>query len=358
MRNLYFLLYSLFFTLNFPTIYGFIKNQNQIMNKRISNLLDLSNLSNDENEKIVPINEIPNDNIIIKKLRNISKLTRSDNIIPTLLLSFSGGWIMNPSISNLIHSIPFITSNINAVLIMSLSMILNDLFDIEVDKLNNPSRPLITGEISKMEAIFVSGLLFLTIEYLTTTYLPSNIQFITNLIILDVLFYTPFFKKITFIKNINCALIVSFALFYSGLSVSDHNLLFNDKHYELLSVTMNYIFWGSINNELMMDISDLEGDKQTGIKTLPVILNKQLSLFLVHSILFCNTMSNSLSLVYIYNNLQYGMVPVLLYLPIFIDLLKVQELNYSNQMINKTLHNSTTPMFLFLLYMCVLSYNI
>ena len=132
----------------------------------------------------------------------------------------------------------------------------------------------------------------------------------------------------------------------------------NDKHYEILSITINYIFWGSISNELMMDISDMEGDKQTGIKTLPVILNKPLSLFLVHSILFCNTMSNSLSLIYIYNNLQYGIVPVLLYLPIFIDLLKVQEFNYSRQMINKTLNNSTTPMFLFLLYMCVLSYNI
>jgi len=358
MRNLYFLLYSLFFTLNFPTIYGFIKTPNQIINKRISNLLDLSNLSNNENEKIDPINEIQNDNIIIKKIHSISQLTRSGNIIPTLLLSFSGGWIMNPSISNLIHSTPFITSNINTVLIMSLSMILNDLFDIEVDKLNNPSRPLITGEISKMEAISLSGLLFLTIEYLTTTYLPSNIQFITNLIILDVLFYTPFFKKITFIKNINCALIVSFALFYSGLSVSDHNLLLNDKHYELLSITMNYIFWGSITNELMMDISDLEGDKQSGIKTLPVIINKPASLFLVHSILFCNTMSNSLSLVYLYNNVQYGIIPVLLYVPIFVDLIKVKNQGYSSYTINKTLNNSMIPMFLFLLYMCVLSYNL
>jgi 4-hydroxybenzoate polyprenyltransferase len=306
-------------------------------------------------------NPTPNphhDNIIIKKLRNISKLTRSGNIIPTLLLSVSGGWIMNPSISNLIYSAPFITSNINAILIMSLSMILNDLFDIEVDKLNNPSRPLITGEISKIEAITFSGLLFLIIEYLTNTYLSGNIQFITNLILLDILLYTPFIKKITFIKNVNCALIVSFALFYSGLSVSDHNLLINNKYYNILSVTMNYIFWGSINNELMMDISDLEGDKQTGIKTLPVIINKPFSLFIVHSILFCNTMSNSLSLAYIYNNILYGIIPVLLYFPIFFDLLKVRRLNYSSFMITKTLNNSVKPMFLFLLYMCVLSYKL
>ena len=355
MRNLYFLLYSLFFTLNLPIIHGFIKKPNQILIKRTSNL---SNLSNDENKKTDLTVEIQNDNIIIKKLRSVSKLTRSGNIVPTLLLSFSGGWIMNPSISSLIHSVPFITSNINAVLIMSMSMILNDLFDIEVDKLNNPSRPLITGEISKIEAITFSGVLFLLIEYLTNTYLSSNIQFVTNLILLDILLYTPIIKKITFIKNINCALIVSFALLYSGLCVSDHNLLINDKHYNILSITMNYIFWGSINNELMMDISDLEGDKQNGIKTLPVIINKPASLFIVHSILYCNTISNSLSLAYIYNNIQYGIIPVLLYLPIFIDLLKVRKSKYSSHIITKTLNNSMLPMILFLLYMCVLSYNI
>jgi 4-hydroxybenzoate polyprenyltransferase len=265
---------------------------------------------------------------------------------------------MNPSISNLIYSAPFITSNINAILIMSLSMILNDLFDIEVDKLNNPSRPLITGEISKIEAISLSGLLFLIIEYLTNTYLSGNIQFITNLILFDILLYTPVLKKITFIKKVNCAVIVSFALFYSGLTVSDHNILLNDKHYDILSVTLNYIFWGSINNELLMDISDLDGDKRSGIQTLPVIINKPASLILVHSILFCNTMSNSLSLIYIYNNIQYGIIPVVLYLPIFLDLLKVRKSNYSSYMIKKTLNNTMIPMFLFLLYMCVLSYKL
>lgn len=338
------LLYPLFFFINIPSINGFItQKSNQIHRKQKNTYLLLN---------------IQYENKIIKKVRNISKLIRSVNIVPTLLLSFSGGWIMNPSISSLIHSAPFITSNINAVLIMSLSMILNDLFDVEVDKLNNPSRPLITGEISKIEAISLSGLLFLIIKYLTNRYLPGNIQFITDLILFDIVLYTPILKKLTFIKNLNCALIVSFSLLYSGLCVSHNNLLINDKHYNILSVTMNYIFWGSINNELMMDISDLEGDKRNGIKTLPVIISRPISLFIVHSILFCNTMSNSLSLVYIYNNIQYGIIPVLLYFPIFFDLLKVRKLNYSTFMITKTLNNSTKPMFLFLLYMCVLSYKL
>ena len=188
------MLYPLFFFISIPSINGFIRQRQQQQQQQPQP----KQLYNKQKNMHLLSNPTPNshhDNIIIKKIRNISKLTRSGNIIPTLLLSFSGGWIMNPSISNLIYSAPFITSNINAILIMSLSMILNDLFDIEVDKLNNPSRPLITGEISKIEAITLSGLLLVIIKYLTNRYLPGNIQFITDLILFDIVLYTPILKK-------------------------------------------------------------------------------------------------------------------------------------------------------------------
>lgn len=356
MRILY-MLYPLFFFIKIPIFtHGFINKDNKsYLRNKIENRI--SNYKNENMNNLLLSNKLY-ETKIVKKISSISRLIRSDNIIPSLLLSFSGGWIMNPSLTNLIHSTGFIISNLNSVLIMSLSMILNDLFDIEVDKENNPSRPLITGEITKREAVILTGLLFLVIEFFTKTYLPENIQFLTNLILFDVVLYTPIFKKITFIKNLNCALIVSFSLFYSGLTVSPNNLLISDKHYDILSVAINYIFWGSINNELLMDISDVEGDRKNDIKTLPVVINRDRSLFLVHTILFLNTLSNASSLVYLYNNIQYGIIPVILYLPIFYDLLRVKKFAFSKHIIKKTLMNSMKPMVLFLLYMCVLSYQI
>ena len=63
-------------------------------------------------------------------------LIRSENIFPTLLLSFSGGWIVNPSIYNLLKNKSFIVSNIVTILIMCSSMIINDIVDINIDKMN------------------------------------------------------------------------------------------------------------------------------------------------------------------------------------------------------------------------------
>ena len=94
----------------------------------------------------------PNIIQIQNKANSFIKLSRAKNIIPTAFLSFSGGYLINPSITNLLHNSNFILSSIITSLIMSTSMIINDVCDIEIDKVNNKDRPLITGEITKSEA--------------------------------------------------------------------------------------------------------------------------------------------------------------------------------------------------------------
>ena len=142
---------------------------------------------------------------IKNKKNNFMTLIRSENIFPTLLLSFSGGWIVNPSIYTLFNSTPFIVSIINTILIMSSSMIINDIVDINIDKINNPNKPLVNGSVKITEAIIYLFSLLFTAQLLSITYLPKKMQYITKLSILNILLYTPIFKKIIFLKNISCA---------------------------------------------------------------------------------------------------------------------------------------------------------
>jgi geranylgeranylglycerol-phosphate geranylgeranyltransferase len=103
-----------------------------------------------------------NSNIsLYKKSLGFFKLIRYKSLLPTSLLCFTGGWIMNPSIYNLLHSQSFIISVINTLLVMSNSMVINDIYDIEIDKINNPNRPLINGKITRNEAILFSFFLLL-----------------------------------------------------------------------------------------------------------------------------------------------------------------------------------------------------
>ena len=117
---------------------------------------------------------LPNLHNLPNKINGLLQITRAKSVIPpALLLCFSGGWLMNPS---LIQPLAFYVATIDTILVMSASMVINDIYDIEMDKINSPARPLITGAITKNEAYFTTFLLLITSEYLNIKFLPSNLQ--------------------------------------------------------------------------------------------------------------------------------------------------------------------------------------
>ena len=289
----------------------------------------------------------------IHKIKSLFELSRPINIIPTTLLCFSGGWIMNPSIDNLFHSIPFIVSTINTILIMSTSMILNDIYDIKIDKINNPNRPLVNESVKVYEALILSLILIVIIEYLTLNYLPDNLKLIIQLTIIQIIIYTPIFKKILFIKNISCASLVSFSLFFTGLSASNSIMNIN-KNFGLLSVAMNIIFLGSLCNELLLDIRDKEGDKSNNIITIPILFGNDFSWIFSNIILSFNIIFNSLSIAYLYNDKLALFVPISL-TPLLINLFKIKKNNYSNESIVKYMKESNYSLLLILGYLCIIA---
>jgi len=293
---------------------------------------------------------------ICYKFKSLIKIIRFQSIIPTFLLCFSGGWIMNPSLSNLIKTPAFIVSVVNTLLIMSASMVINDIYDIEVDKINTPNRPLITGEVKLKEAYLLSFFLLGTSEYLTFRYLPSNLQFIIQIAIGKVILYTPVLKRIFFIKNLSCAGLVSFSIFFNGLAVSSNNLMTTNKNFGLLSIALSLVFFGSWSNELMLDMRDVEGDKNNNIVTVPTVFGKDFSWLLIYIINNYNIISNSLSVAYLYNSSGLGSGIVLILSPLLVNLYKVKTARYSFESIKDYTQKSNYPLLVLMIYLCALAY--
>jgi geranylgeranylglycerol-phosphate geranylgeranyltransferase len=288
-----------------------------------------------------------------KKINSFLKLIRSNNIIPTILLCLVSGWIVNPSIYNLLHSTKFIISTVNVVLIMSSSMIINDIYDIKIDKINNANRPLINGEIKLKEA-FILQLFLLTIcEYLTFEYLPNNLNFIINLAIISINIYTPIIKKILIIKNLFCALFISFSIFFSGLAATNE-LLFINKNFDLFSIIITFIFFGSLSNEIILDIRDYEGDNNN-IKTIPLVFGKKIAWLFALLITNINIIINSFILYYLYNN-TVALIFIIILIPNIINLYKIKKNNYSINSIKNYMEYTNKPFLFVLLYMCILAY--
>ena len=327
-----------------------IRQHNSIQGLRLMKF----NLKNFNNTNIYRFDKGIKENKLKKKVYNLFSLIRPKNIIPTIFLSFSGGWIINPSL-NLFASIPFISSIIITILIMSTSMVLNDIYDIEIDKINNPLRPLASGELQIKEAILFSIVLLAICEYLTFKFMPNNLKFIIQLVILKIILYTPVLKKILFIKNLSCASLISFSLFFSGLSISD-TILSNNKNYGLLLITMSLIFFGSLTNEILLDILDTDGDKYNNITTISTTFGKENSLKVSSFIINYSILLNTLVMTYLYNNIIISLFISLILIPLLLNIKKIKKNNLSNESIIHYMKYSSYPLFGILIYFCIISY--
>jgi 4-hydroxybenzoate polyprenyltransferase len=285
----------------------------------------------------------------IKPMNKISKLatiTRAQNIPSILAISFTGGYIMNPAA---LSSKPFWISTIESILIMSNSMVMNDILDLEVDKINSPHRPLVTGEIIKKDAVYLSVGLSVLTEFINMYYLPRRLQWIIHASLVYIHLYTPIFKRIIFIKNMSCAFLVSFSVLFAGVA-STTVPFFKNKNNILLYIITNAIFGGSWVNELLLDIRDQEGDTKENISTMATVFDKQTTWTIAQIILHINTIMNIVGL------LHYG-IPPYMYTAIMISqyasLNKVKYELYSLDAIRSYLQYTGKTLFVLLIYFCM-----
>lgn len=275
------------------------------------------------------------------KITEAIRLTRPKNIPATIVLGLAGAHIMNPFSITKTLAIQCIEST----LIMSNSMILNDICDVELDRINNHERPLIKGTIKKEEAIMFSIVLSAITEAINVLYLPKHLRWIIHGALVYIHLYTPVLKKIPVIKNIACAVLVAFSVVFSGLTSPER--VFQSPNRWVLYIMTNAIFGGSWTNEILLDIRDVMGDKANGIRTLATLYGKETAWTIVNMLLYINVWMNTTALVYL------GM-PSFFYIgimvPQFYMLNKVEKNKFSNTSIQTYLNYTTKTMFALLIY--------
>ncbi len=146
------------------------------------------------------------------------------------------------------------------------AMVFNDIIDLEIDKINNPNRPLPSGKIKLRNAyimfyiISVIGLLFSIFTGLITFLIAIISYFVAY-------FYNKYGKKSGFIGNIMVAYSMGIPLLYGAAMISKLN--FNIMIYWLM------IFLSGIAREITKGIADIEGDRKAGVKTIAVVLGNR-----------------------------------------------------------------------------------
>jgi geranylgeranylglycerol-phosphate geranylgeranyltransferase len=207
----------------------------------------------------------------MKKLLPIIILTRPLNCLITFLSIWVGAIVAGESII----TYRIVVASLSGAFIAAYGNIINDLFDIEVDKLNKPFRPLAKGTVSRSDAIF--GAIAFAIVGLALSYFVHKIAFVLTLMaIAGLLAYTPIFKGKSYLGNILVALISALAFVIGGLAV--------DKPFGAAFLVL-FAFLLHLGREIVKDIQDRSADIASGYHTGAACNNGSLSRILASILL-------------------------------------------------------------------------
>lgn len=137
------------------------------------------------------------------------------------------------------------------------AMVINDYYDREIDAVNEPKRPLPSGEVKPSEALIYAVLLSLiglATAYLTS--IPSLGIALFSWFVMMV--YSAWGKRAGFVGNLMVSTCIALPFIYGGVIVGNvsTSLLFSA-----------LAFLSNTGREVTKGIVDVEGDKISGVKT-------------------------------------------------------------------------------------------
>ena len=156
-----------------------------------------------------------------------------------------------------------VTPLLSLYFLTAASFVFNDIFDLEVDKANNISRPLVTGELSLNTAwvlwvvLTISGISLLVFLVSLEPSLLLMASYALSLL------YTVKIKKYGLPGNVVVSLLVSLSLVYGALSV-------NRSFPVSMSSIVFLVFLLNLAREVIQGIADAPGDSMKGVRSVSV----------------------------------------------------------------------------------------
>ena len=200
------------------------------------------------------------------KLKYLFLLARPNNLI----IAFLSIWVAALVAGSIQPLINVTLASLSAVLITIGANVINDIFDIEIDRINKPKRPLPAGKVSKQDAF-----IFFVVTYLLAWSLAYLIN-IKALIVavtfgLLLILYSYKLKRTLIVGNFVVSLTTAMAFIYGGLAV------------DRISGTIFpalFAFFFHFGREIIKDLQDVVGDQAAGAKTFAIRYGPRASLIL------------------------------------------------------------------------------
>ena len=202
---------------------------------------------------------------------------------------------------------------------------INDVFDVKIDEINKPNRPIPSGRISLENArnysyvLFGIGILLSLVDsYLVNSIWPSIIVIPAAFIMY---LYARNLKAMPLVGNLTVATLTGFCFVIAGVVIacatSSLKILFISIYLGLFAMFM------TLAREIVKDMEDIEGDKQEGARTFPILYGKKIPSII--SIILIVVTTLMCPILYIFKIFNIGYM-VIMIIPIIIFLYSAYSL--------------------------------
>ncbi|MFD2724638.1 geranylgeranylglycerol-phosphate geranylgeranyltransferase [Hyunsoonleella rubra] len=164
--------------------------------------------------------------------------------------------------------------------------VINDIYDIETDTVNKPSKVIVGKSISEATAynLFIAfNVIGVGLGFYLSHRIGKSAYFSIFVVISALLYvYASYLKRIMIIGNIIISVLVALSILIVGLFELTPNIsaLNRDLQLTYFKIVLDYgIFAFGINllREIAKDIEDIDGDYKAGMHTLPIAIGRERS---------------------------------------------------------------------------------
>jgi geranylgeranylglycerol-phosphate geranylgeranyltransferase len=147
---------------------------------------------------------------------------------------------------------------LTASLLLAGTMVLNDIQDVQIDRVNSPDRPIPSGRVGIREAYGLS--IVLSSFAMVSSAILGDLTLLTALVALALMaYYNTHGKKTGLLGNAVVSFNVALPFLFGGLAVNNLR--------PLLSIFFLLAFLANMAREVAKGISDIAGDSVKGVKT-------------------------------------------------------------------------------------------
>ena len=214
------------------------------------------------------------------KLVVFLRLIRLKNLLLICYVFLLINYFLFPAIeiNKFLSTFQFVILLLATICITASGYIINDIFDIDSDKINKPNKMVVGKSISIEKAkklyLYINTIGIVLGIGLCLQIEKPNLVFIFIAAPLLLFYYSKKIQRIPLIGNILISLLISFSIY---MLVLFENNSANNSVYYIIFVLCIFSFLINLAREIVKDIIDVKGDFNQGLKTLPIVLGIQRS---------------------------------------------------------------------------------